>query len=59
MALRFSCRDAGATCSWQTEGQSQDELLRKIADHVTTKHKVKTVTQTIVNYAVTAVRQSR
>jgi predicted small metal-binding protein len=57
MGLSFACRDAGAACRWSATGKTEEELLRKIADHVQRKHKVKTVTDTIVRYAITAVKR--
>ena len=57
MALSFSCRDAGASCSGHVQADTKEELLEKIANHFQGKHRVKTMTQTIVNYALTAVKE--
>jgi predicted small metal-binding protein len=54
---QFRCRDAEHICGWQATAPTEDELLRKLADHVQKVHGVKTVTNTIVNYAKLKVRQ--
>jgi predicted small metal-binding protein len=41
--------DAGASCSGHFSAGSREELLRQVADHLQRKHKVKNVTQTILN----------
>lgn len=57
MAYKFSCRDAGAEgCGWRTSGGSEEEVIAKVAAHVQKVHKVKNVTQTIANYARSAVK---
>jgi len=58
VAYEFSCRDAGAEgCNWKTRAATEDELVAKVAEHAQKRHKVKTVTATIANYARSAARQ--
>jgi predicted small metal-binding protein len=46
-----SCEAAGAApCGAKLSASSKDELMRQVADHLQKKHKVKTVTQTLMNY---------
>ena len=57
VAYEFDCRTAGAEgCSWKVRGASEEEVIAKVAEHAQKKHKVK-VTDTIVNYARSAIRQ--
>lgn len=57
MGYELSCHDLDHTCGWRGRGETQDELMSKVADHVQKVHNVKTVTDTIVNYAKTKVRR--
>lgn len=58
MAYEFDCRTAGAAgCNWKARGATEDEVIAKVAEHARKKHKVKTVTDTIANYARSATRQ--
>lgn len=49
--------DAGATCGGHITANSQEELLRKVADHLQSKHKVQHVTKTLQNYALKVAKQ--
>jgi predicted small metal-binding protein len=57
MAYEFRCRDADHICGWKGRAATEEELLAKLADHVQRVHDVKTVTDTIVNYAKLKVRR--
>lgn len=57
MAYKFSCRDAGAEgCGWRATAGTEDELIAKVAAHAQKVHRVKNVTQTIANYARSAIK---
>lgn len=58
MAYEFRCRDLDHTCGWKGKGASEEELLAQVADHVQKVHEVKTVTDTIVNYAKLKIRRA-
>lgn len=59
MAYEFDCRTAGAEgCGWKARANSEEELLAKVSEHAQKKHKVGTVSDTIVNYARTTIRQT-
>jgi predicted small metal-binding protein len=59
VAYEFDCRTAGATgCNFKARGATEDEVIAKVSEHVQKKHKVKNVTDTIGNYARSAIRQS-
>lgn len=45
------CSNVGAdSCNGRFTAGTEDELLRKVADHLREKHAVKTPSQTIMNY---------
>ena len=39
MAKSISCSDAGKDCSWSSTAATEEELMEKVTDHVTEKHK--------------------
>ena len=57
MSYELSCRDLDHICGWTGRGETEDELMSKVADHVQKVHDVKTVTDTIANYAKSKVRR--
>ncbi len=57
MGYELSCRDLDHTCGWTGRGETQDELMAKVADHVQKVHEVKAVSDTIANFAKTKVRR--
>ena len=57
MSYEFSCRDLDHVCGWKAQAATEDELVAKMAEHVKNVHNVKTVTDTIVNFAKLKVRR--
>lgn len=58
MAYEFDCRTAGAEgCNFKARGASEEEVIAKVTEHARKKHKVKNVSDTIANYARSAIRQ--
>lgn len=39
MAKSISCSDAGKDCSWSVTAETEEELLRKVTEHVLEHHK--------------------
>ncbi|MDH5695086.1 MAG: DUF1059 domain-containing protein [Dehalococcoidia bacterium] len=39
----FQCKDMGMTCGWKAEAKTEDELLKKIADHAAKAHNMKEI----------------
>ncbi len=59
MAYEFDCRTAGAVgCNFKARGASEEEVIAKVTEHARKKHRVKNVSDTIANYARSAIRQS-
>lgn len=46
------CADSGATCNGHFKAGTDEELLRIVGDHLKSKHKVKTFTQTLQNFVL-------
>ncbi len=57
MTYEFSCRDLDHVCGWKAKAATEDELVAKMAEHVKKVHDVKTVTDTIVNFAKLEIRR--
>jgi len=39
----FACKDIGMDCKFQTTAPTEAELMKKIADHAKSAHKIDTV----------------
>ncbi len=49
--MEHSCKKAGASgCGFTTRADTEEELMRKVADHARKKHGVPNVTGTIAAY---------
>ncbi len=49
--LEHSCARAGAFgCGYKVKAETEDELVKLVAEHAMKKHDVKVVTDTIANY---------
>lgn len=55
MALELRCADVGVACNGAIKADTKEELLDKVAEHVTKKHDV-TLNETLIDYALTKVR---
>lgn len=54
-----SCRRVGAMgCGFTARATTEDELKAKVTEHAMKVHKVKTMTDTIANYVISAARQA-
>lgn len=57
MALEFTCSRVGLTdCSTVATGDTEEELLAKVAEHARTAHGVE-LNETLIDYALTTVRE--
>ncbi len=48
MTKSISCADAGADCSWSTTAETEDELMKKVAEHAKEEHEGMEVTPELV-----------
>lgn len=39
----FKCKDLGMSCPFETTAKTENELMRKIADHAAKAHNMKTI----------------
>ena len=39
----FQCKDMGMTCDWKAEAETEDELLKKVAEHAAEVHDMKEI----------------
>ncbi len=37
----LSCKDMGMDCTWRTQANTEEEILRRAADHAREKHNMK------------------
>lgn len=58
LSYEFHCRDVGAECNGVLSAPQPDELVQKVAGHLRDKHGLKVIPQSIVNLALTVVRQT-
>jgi predicted small metal-binding protein len=38
MTLSIACKDAGTNCSWTANAETEEELLKKVAQHAKEAH---------------------
>lgn len=57
MSLEFRCRDVGVVCKEKVTAETSEELLTKIAEHADNAHGVPKLTETLVDYALTVVKE--
>ena len=48
--LAVRCADAGTACPAILQAFTPEELRKQVADHLNREHRVRTPTQTIMNY---------
>lgn len=48
MTKSISCADSGADCTWSTTAANEEELMRKVTDHVKAEHKDLQITPELV-----------
>ena len=39
MSKTISCEDAGKDCGWSATAETEEELMKKVAEHVAEEHK--------------------
>ena len=39
----FKCKDIGMSCGFETTAKTEDELMKKIAEHASKAHNMKTI----------------
>lgn len=59
MSLEFRCADVGVVCRGKVTAETADDLIQKVAAHAADAHDVPELSQTLIDYAVTTVRDNR
>lgn len=58
MPYQFACADAGCACNASWTANSQEEIVRKVAEHLQADHNVTTISKTLANFVTAAVRRT-
>jgi predicted small metal-binding protein len=53
---RLSCRDVGVDCDFIACGKTEDEVMRKAADHARTSHNMSEIPKEVQDKARSAIR---
>ncbi len=57
MAKVFRCKDVGVTCGWEARAETEEELLKMIAEHGATEHDIKEITEELKAKVSSAIRE--
>ena len=49
MTKSISCKDAGKNCGWSASAQTEEDLMKKVLEHVKAEHKEITLTPDSIN----------
>ena len=52
----FSCNDVGITCGWEATAETEDELLKKIAEHAADEHDMKEIPPDMMEKVKSAIK---
>lgn len=55
--MQLVCADAGTVCPSVLSAHTRDELVRRLADHLSRDHGVRAPTKTILNYMASLARE--
>ena len=58
MPLEFRCADVGVVCKGKVRADTADELVAKVAAHAADAHGVPELSQTLIEYAKSTVRET-
>jgi predicted small metal-binding protein len=53
----FRCRDIGMSCGFETTAKTEDELMKKIAEHASKAHKMKTISPDVMSKVKKAIKK--
>lgn len=56
MARKMSCRDAGPDCDFVARGETDDEVMRQVAEHARAAHGMDEVPPELAEKAKAAIR---
>ena len=53
----FKCKDTGMSCSFETTAKTEDELMKKIAEHAGKVHNMKTIPPDVMGKVKKAIKK--
>ena len=56
MGRRMDCRDVGPDCDFVARGESDEEVMRQVAEHADTAHGIKDVPPELAEKARAAIK---
>ena len=59
MPKTLACRDVGMNCDFKTQGQTEEEVLKKVGEHARTEHKIDQITPELERKVRGAIRDQR
>ncbi len=57
MAKAISCRDVGVDCDFVVRGETEEDVLKKCAEHANKAHGMKEIPQELVERVREAIRE--
>lgn len=58
MPYEFACADAGCVCTEKWSETTPDAVVAKVAGHLQAKHSVHTISDTLANFVLSAIRRT-
>ena len=58
MTKSISCADAGADCSWSASAETEEELMKKVAQHAKDEHPDLEMTPELVAKVKSIIKES-
>lgn len=56
MSKTFCCKDLAIECSWESSAETEEELLKIVAEHARTAHNMKEINEAIRNKIIGSIR---
>ena len=53
----FKCKDTGMICSFEATAKTEDELMKKIAEHASKAHNMKTIPADVMSKVKKAMKK--
>ncbi|MGH8991211.1 MAG: DUF1059 domain-containing protein [Acidimicrobiia bacterium] len=58
MPYEFACADAGCVCAAAWTESTPDAVVAKVAAHLQAEHNVHTISNTLANFVLSAIRRT-
>jgi predicted small metal-binding protein len=53
----FKCKDIGMSCGFEASAKTEDELMKKIAEHASKAHNMKTIPPDVMDKVKKAIKK--